>query len=148
VSQTTSKQAVSEVADTPSSGEQKRDELDEQLVRQLAEHARAQGTSLVGPDGLLGKLTKLVFETGLEAELSEHLGYEPHEALGRNSGNSRNGARSKKVITDPGPVELDVPRDRNGISRAVGHPPGSIFTIVKQTGGYVPKPRRRRAEHC
>lgn len=33
------------------------------------------------------------------------------------------------------------------ISRAVGHPPGSIFTIIKQTGGYVPKPRRRRAEH-
>lgn len=112
VSQTTSKQAVSEVADTPSRGEQQRDELDEQLARQLAEHARAQGTSLVGPDGLLGKLTKLVFETGLEAELSEHLGYEPHEALGPNSGNSRNGARSKTVITDAGPVELDVPRDR------------------------------------
>jgi transposase-like protein len=62
----------------------------------------------------LGKLTKLVFETGLEAELSEHLSYEPHEAVGRNSGNSRNGARSKTVITDTGPVELDVPRDRNG----------------------------------
>jgi transposase-like protein len=90
-----------------------RDELDEQLAKQLVAHARAQGRSLVGPDGLLGKLTKLVFETGLEAEMSEHLGYEPHEAAGRGSGNSRNGSRSKTVITEVGPVELEVPRDRN-----------------------------------
>ena len=59
------------------------DELDEQLAAQLVEHARAQGTSLAGPDGLLGKLTKLVFETGLEAEMDEHLGYQAHEAAGR-----------------------------------------------------------------
>lgn len=90
-----------------------RDELDEQLAAQLVEHARAQGTSLVGPDGLLGKLTKMVFETGLEAEMSEHLGYEPHEVAGRNSGNSRNGTRSKTITTEIGPIELDVPRDRN-----------------------------------
>src|SRR5262249_45772548 len=75
-----------------------RDELDEHLATQLVEHARAQGRSLVGPVGLLGKLTKLVFETGLEAEMSEHLGCQPHEAAGRNSGNSRNGIRSKTVI--------------------------------------------------
>ena len=31
------------------------------------------------------------------------------------------------------------------ISRAIGHPPGSIFTVIKQTGGYVPAPRRRRS---
>jgi putative transposase len=100
--------------DKPSAGVvENRDELDEQLAAQLVEHARAQGTSLVGPDGLLGKLTKLVFETGLEAEMSEHLGYEPHEAAGRNSGNSRNGSRSKTVTTEIGPLELEVPRDRN-----------------------------------
>jgi putative transposase len=90
-----------------------RDELDEQLAKQLVEHARVQGTSLVGPDGLLGKLAKLVFETGLEAEMSEHLGYEPHEVAGRNSGNSRNGSRVKTVMTEVGPVQLEVPRDRN-----------------------------------
>jgi putative transposase len=90
-----------------------RDELDEQLAAQLVEHARAQGTSLVGPDGLLGKLTKLVLETGLEAEMDEHLGYQVHEAAGRNSGNSRNGSRPKTVTTEIGPLELDVPRDRN-----------------------------------
>jgi transposase-like protein len=90
-----------------------RDELDEQLAAQLVEHARAQGTSLVGPDGLLGKLTKLVFETGLEAEMDEHLGYQAYEATGRNSGNSRNGTRPKTVTTEIGPLELEVPRDRN-----------------------------------
>lgn len=91
-----------------------RDELDEHLAAQLVEHARAQGTSLVGPDGLLAKLTKLVFETGLEAEMSEHLGYEPYEVAGRGSGNSRNGSRSKTVTTEIGPLELEVPRDRDG----------------------------------
>jgi putative transposase len=90
-----------------------RDELDEQLAAQLVEHARARGTGLVGPDGLLGKLTKLVFETGLEAEMDEHLGYQAHEAAGRNSGNSRNGARPKTVTTEIGPIEIEVPRDRN-----------------------------------
>jgi putative transposase len=55
-----------------------------------------------------------VLETALEAELTEELGYEPHEAAGRNSGNSRNGTRSKTVLTEVGPVEIDVPRDRNG----------------------------------
>jgi len=90
-----------------------RDELDEQLAAQLVEHARAQGRSLVGPDGLLGKLTKLVFETGLEAEMDEHLGYQVPESAGRNSGNSRNGTRPKTVTTEIGPLELEVPRDRN-----------------------------------
>lgn len=90
------------------------DVLDEQLAAQLVEHARAQGTGLVGPDGLLGRLIKLVFETGLEAEMGEHLGYEPHEAVGRNSGNSRNGVRPKTVTTEIGPIEIEVPRDRNG----------------------------------
>jgi transposase-like protein len=90
-----------------------RDELDEQLAAQLVEHAQARGTSLVGPDGLLSKLTKLVLETSLEAEMDEHLGYQAHEVAGRNSGNSRNGVRPKTVTTEIGPVEIDVPRDRN-----------------------------------
>jgi len=78
------------------------------------ERAKAEGVSLVGPGGLLSGLTKTVLETALEAELSEDLGYEPHEVAGRNSGNSRNGTRSKTVLTEVGPVEIDVPRDRNG----------------------------------
>jgi putative transposase len=58
-------------------------------------------------------LTKTVLETALEAELSEHLGYDKHDAEGRDGGNSRNGTRAKTVLTEIGPVEIEVPRDRN-----------------------------------
>jgi transposase-like protein len=47
----------------------------------------------------------------LDAEMSEHLGYEKHDPAGRNSGNSRNGTRSTTVLTEIGPVEIEVPRD-------------------------------------
>lgn len=52
--------------------------------------ARAEGLNLVGPGGLLAGVTKQIVETALEVEMSEHLGYEPHEVAGRNTGNSRN----------------------------------------------------------
>jgi hypothetical protein len=87
---------------------------EEDLARSLMERAKAEGVSLVGPGGLLSGLTKTVLETALEAELTEDLGYEPNDPAGRNSGNSRNGTRSKTVLTEVGPVEIDVPRDRNG----------------------------------
>ena len=86
----------------------------QQLAQQLVETARAEGVELVGPGGLLAGLTKTVLETALEAEMTEHLGYEAHEAAGRDGGNSRNGHRSKTVLTEVGPVEIDVPRDRDG----------------------------------
>ena len=87
---------------------------DRSLAEQLVEQARADGKNLVGPGGLLSDLTKQVLETGLEVEMEEHLGYPKHAVEGRNGGNSRNGTRSKTVITEIGPVELDVPRDRDG----------------------------------
>jgi putative transposase len=80
----------------------------------LMEQARATGVSLVGPGGLLQDLAKRVLESGLEAEFDEHLGYGPYDPVGHHSGNSRNGTRSKTVLTDIGPLELDVPRDRAG----------------------------------
>jgi putative transposase len=88
--------------------------LDEEVAKDLLERARREGVSLVGPGGLLAGLTKTVLETALEAELTDHLGYEKHDPAGRNGANSRNGARSKQVITEVGPVEVDVPRDREG----------------------------------
>jgi len=87
---------------------------DRQLAEELVERARYEGVDLVGPDGLLSGLTKNVLEAGLEAEMSEHLGYDRHEPAGKNTGNSRNGTRSKRVLTDVGPVEIEVPRDRDG----------------------------------
>jgi putative transposase len=84
------------------------------LAQRLLEDAQLNGLPLVGPDGVLGELTKRVLELGVEVEMTEHLGYEKHAVEGRGSGNSRNGTRSKTVLTDVGPVTIDVPRDRNG----------------------------------
>ena len=54
------------------------DEVDPQhLAEQLLAQAKAQGVDLVGPDGLLNRLTKNVLETALEAEMSEHLPSSP-----------------------------------------------------------------------
>jgi len=89
--------------------------IDQQrLAQDLVEAARADGVELVGPGGLLTGLTKTVLETALEAELSEHLGYDKHDPAGRNRGNSRNGTRTKTVLTEVGPVEVEVPRARDG----------------------------------
>lgn len=82
-----------------------------ELAEQLLEQAKEQNIELVGPGGLLGQLTKTVLETALDEEMSEHLGYEKHDPAGRNSGNSRNGTRAKTVLTEIGPVEIEVPRD-------------------------------------
>ncbi len=84
-----------------------------QLAEQLLAQAKEQGIELVGPNGLLNKLTKNVLETALDAEMTEHLGYDKHDPAGRGSGNSRNGSRSKTVFTEIGPVEIEVPRDIN-----------------------------------
>ena len=86
----------------------------QRFAQDLVEQARAEGVELVGPGGLLTGLTKNVLEAALEAELSEHLGYDKHEPVGRNGENSRNGTRTKTVITAVGPVQIDVPRDRDG----------------------------------
>jgi transposase-like protein len=86
----------------------------QRLVGELMARAEAEGVSLVGPGGLLAGLTKTVLESALEAEMTEHVGYEAYDPAGHHSGNSRNGTRTKTVLTDIGPVEVDVPRDRAG----------------------------------
>jgi putative transposase len=86
---------------------------DQQLLRELTERARAGGLKLTGEGGLLGELTKMVVEGALEGEMDDHLGYGRHDPAGRNSGNSRNGRRAKTVLTEAGPVEISVPRDRD-----------------------------------
>jgi putative transposase len=88
------------------------DEVDQrELAERLLAQAKEQGVDLVGPGGLLNQLTKNVLETALDAEMTEHLGYDRHDPVGRGSGNSRNGTRSKTVLTEIGPVEIEVPRD-------------------------------------
>jgi transposase-like protein len=90
------------------------DTVDEQLIDRLVGRAREGGLQLTGEGGLLAQLTKRLVESALEGELTDHLGYGKHDAEGRDGRNSRNGRRSKTVLTEVGPVEIDVPRDRDG----------------------------------
>jgi putative transposase len=90
------------------------DAVDEQLIARLAGKAREGGLALTGENGLLAQLTKRLVESALEGEITDHLGYDRHDAAGRDGGNSRNGHRPKTVLTEVGPVEIDVPRDRDG----------------------------------
>jgi putative transposase len=99
-SQTATAEAVGEAAE-------------DRMVRELAEWARAEGLQMTGEGGLLSRLTKRVFEAALEGEMDGHLGYGKHDPAGRDGGNSRNGKRAKTVLTEIGPVELEVPRDRD-----------------------------------
>src|SRR3954471_14243306 len=87
--------------------------VDRTVVAELVARAGAEGVSLTGEGGLLQQLTKLVLESSLEGEMDAHLGYAKHEPAGRDGGNSRNGRRSKTVVTEIGPVDIDVPRDRD-----------------------------------
>jgi transposase-like protein len=65
-------------------------------------------------NALSAQLTKLTVEAALNAEMSEHLGYAPYEAKGRQNTNSRNGYSFKTLKGDHGEIELDTPRDRDG----------------------------------
>jgi transposase-like protein len=88
----------------------------EQLAaEELVRRAREQGLSLTGPDGLLKQLTKVVLETALDQEMTEHLGHEKNGPVVNEAGNVRNGTRPKTVLTEStGEVGIEVPRDRDG----------------------------------
>jgi putative transposase len=85
------------------------------LIKQLEKDLENCQTSddLLGKNGVIKNLVKGLSEQILQAELTNHLGYEKHAVEGQNSGNSRNGASSKTVQSDFGDIELKIPRDRN-----------------------------------
>src|SRR5260370_14593480 len=86
--------------------------IDTKLIDQLlADYKKPE--DIIGENGLLKQLTKAVLERAMQAEMTEHLGYEKHDPAGNNSGNSRNGATTKTLKGDFGEVPLDTPRDRN-----------------------------------
>ena len=84
---------------SPSSKEASAQPSTEELetARELVRQARSRGVALTGPDGLLKALTKTVIETALDEEMSEHLGYDKHEPVGRNRG----GARVRRIPRHP-----------------------------------------------
>ena len=88
--------------------------IDAKLIdKLLAEHGH-RVEDIAGKNGLLKQLTKALLERAMEAELTDHLGYEKHDPVGYGTGNSRNGKSRKKLKGDFGEVELETPRDRNG----------------------------------
>lgn len=94
------------------------------MVDELMGRVRTEGIELLGEGGLLPELTKRLLERAMDEELTDHLGYERGDPAGRGSGNSRNGTTPKRVLTTVGPVDLDVPRDRNSTFEPVIVPKG------------------------
>lgn len=87
--------------------------IDAKLIdKLLADYKKPE--DIIGENGLLKQLTKAVLERALNAELTDHLGYEKHDPVGYKSGNSRNGKSQKKLKGEFGELELETPRDRNG----------------------------------
>jgi putative transposase len=87
--------------------------IDVKLIdKLLADYQKPE--DIIGENGLLKQLTKALLERAMQAEMTDHLGYEKHDPAGNNSGNSRNGATTKTLKGDFGEMPLATPRDRNG----------------------------------
>ena len=83
------------------------------MIDELLAGARSE-EEIVGPGGVLAQLTKRLVERAMSAELTDHLGYEPHQEPPGGAGNTRNGSTAKTLATEHGPVEVRTPRDRQG----------------------------------
>src|SRR6188472_2391625 len=90
-----------------------RERLSDELIDELLAGARSE-EEIVGPGGLLAALTRRLVERAMSAELTEHLGYERHQAPPGGTGNTRNGSTPKTLVTEHGPVAIKTPRDRQG----------------------------------
>jgi len=90
-----------------------RDRLADEVIDELLAGARTE-EEIVGPGGVLAQLTKRLVERAMAAELTEHLGYEPHQEPPGGTGNTRNGSTPKTLATEQGPVRIETPRDRKG----------------------------------
>ena len=92
--------------------EKQKDRLDELVDELVADCENPE--ELLGRDGLVKQMTKRLVERMLQAELSDHLGYDKHDPAGRGSGNSRNGSSPKTLKSEHGSIPLEIPRDRRG----------------------------------
>jgi len=88
--------------------------IDEEMLDRLMAQVDEEGLELLGPDGVLTELTSRIMNRALEVEMADHLGYEKGDPAGWGSGNNRNGAYPKTVLTDAGGIPIEVPRDREG----------------------------------
>ena len=91
----------------------KKHEVPEELLTSLLANYK-KPEDLIGENGLLKQLTKLLVEKALDAELTEHLGHDRHETVANASGNTRNGKSRKTLKGEFGQLPIEVPRDRHG----------------------------------
>jgi putative transposase len=92
----------------------KREKSSKPVSDELIDQWLKEGRKPEDVNDLLKQITKAVLERAMQAEMTEQLGYEKHDAAGHNSGNSRNGVTHKTLKGDFGEVDLETPRDRNG----------------------------------
>jgi transposase-like protein len=95
----------------------KKEKKEKDIIDQLLDNIDFRGLTqdeVVGQDGLIKQLTGRILQRALEAEMTEHLGYEKNSSAGDNSGNNRNGHTEKTVLLENQSTTIDVPRDRNG----------------------------------
>jgi len=95
----------------------KKEKKEKDIIDQLLDNIDFRGLTqdeVVGQDGLIKQLSGRILQRALEAEMTEHLGYEKNSSAGDNSGNSRNGHTEKTVLLENQSTIIDVPRDRNG----------------------------------
>ena len=88
------------------------DTIPDELLDQLLSNYKTP-EDLTGDDGLFKQLKARLLERVLEAEMTDHLGYEKHDPVGRELPNARNGVSRKTLKTDGGELEIQVPRDRD-----------------------------------
>jgi len=88
--------------------------MDEDAIRKLAKQIAKDVKSEADLGDFSKLLKKIVVETALDAELTEHLGYDKNNPKGNGSGNSRNGKSKKRLKGDHGDIDLETPRDREG----------------------------------
>ena len=94
----------------------KKKEKEKDILDQLLDNINFKGLTqdeVVGQDGLIKQLTGRILQRALEAEMTEHLGYEKNSNAGDNSGNSRNGHTEKTILLENQETTIEVPRDRN-----------------------------------
>jgi len=94
----------------------KKKEKEKDILDQILDTINFKGLTqdeVVGQDGLIKQLTGRILQRALEAEMTEHLGYEKNSNTGDNSGNSRNGHTEKTVLMENQETIIEVPRDRN-----------------------------------
>src|SRR6266545_7592241 len=101
-----------------------RDRLADEVIDELLAGARTE-EEIVGPGGVLAQLTKRLVERAMSAELTDHLGYEPHQEPPGGTGNTRNGSTAKTLATEHGAVRIETAEGSQGQLRAADRPEGA-----------------------